>query len=131
MKKLQVMLVAAALFGGASVATAQDAQPQSAPPRGRGNMMAALMQGITLTAEQQVKVDSITKKYADQRQALMAELQGADQDTRRAKMREVMGKQSNEIKAVLTEDQKKIFEKNQSDLQARMQQGAGRPPQNN
>src|SRR4051812_25235380 len=98
MKKLQVMLVAAVLMGSGSVAMAQDAQ-SSAVPRGggRGNMMAALMQGITLTADQQVKVDSITKKYRDQRQALMAELQSADQDTRRAKMREVMGKQSAEI----------------------------------
>ena len=125
MKKLQIMLVAAMLMGTAAVSMAQDAQPQGAPPRG-GRGIAMLLQGITLTAEQQAKVDSITKKYADQRQALMQELQGADQDTRRAKMREVMGKQSEEIKAVLTEDQKKIFDKNEADLRARMQQG-GRP----
>jgi Spy/CpxP family protein refolding chaperone len=43
-------------------------------------------------------------------------------------MRKVMGKQSEEIKAVLTEDQKKIFDKNEADLRARMQQGGGRPP---
>jgi Spy/CpxP family protein refolding chaperone len=116
------------LAGAASVSFAQDAQQQAAAPRPRG--MAALMERITLTAEQQTKIDVITKKYADQRDAMRAELQNADQDARRAKMREVMTKQSDEIKVVLTDDQKKVFEKNLADMQARMQQGGGqRPPQ--
>lgn len=34
-------------------------------------------------------------------------------------------KQTDEVKAILTDDQKKIFEKNQADMQARM---PGRPP---
>ena len=128
MKKLQVVLVAAMLMGTAGISVAQDAQPQGGAPRG-GRGIGMLLQGITLTAAQQTKVDSITKKYQDQRQAMMQELQSADQDTRRAKMREVMGKQSTEIKAVLTDEQKKVFEKNEADMRARMQQGGGRPPQ--
>lgn len=127
MRKLQFVLVAAMLAGSASIATAQDTQQQAAPRPGRGNMMGMLLQGITLSAEQQTKVDSINKKYADQRQAMMSELQDADQETRRAKMREAMAKQSDEIKAVLTDEQKKVFEKNQADMQARIQ-GGGRPP---
>jgi Spy/CpxP family protein refolding chaperone len=126
MKKLQLVLAAAMLMGGVSVAAAQDAQQQAAP-QGRGNMMGALMQGITLTAEQQAKVDSVTKKYGDQRAAVRQD-QTLDSDTRRAKSRELMTKQSDEIKAVLTDDQKKVFEKNQADMQARMQ-GGQRPPQ--
>ena len=131
MRKVQFALVAAMLVGGFSVASAQgspDAPRQG--PSGRPNMGAMLMQGITLSAEQQAKADSITKKYADQREAMRAELQGADQDTRRAKMRETMGKQTDELKALLTDDQKKVFDKNLSDIQARMQNGGGqRPPQ--
>jgi hypothetical protein len=127
MKKFQFVLVAAMLVGGVSVASAQDAQQQAGPPR-RGNMMAALMQGITLTVDQQVKVDSLTKKYADQRESLRGD-QTLDQDVRRAKGRELMAKQSDEIKALLNDDQKKVYEKNQADLQARMQSGGGRPPQ--
>jgi Spy/CpxP family protein refolding chaperone len=128
MKKLQLVLVGAMLVGASSVAIAQEPQPQPQPQQqGRPNMMATLMQGITLSAEQQSKVDSITKKYADERQTLMAD-QSLDRDARRAKMREAMAKQSDEIKAILTDDQKKVFEKNQADLQARMQQGGGRPP---
>jgi len=129
MRKLQLVLVAAMLTGAASVSAAQDAQQQSAPPQGRPNMMAALMQGVTLTAEQQTKVDSIVKKYQGQRQAIRED-QSLDQDARRAKGRELMMKQSDEIKGVLTDDQKKVFEKNITDMQARMQQGGGqRPPQ--
>ena len=89
-------------------------------------MMAALMNGITLSADQQVKVDSIAKKYADARQSMMQD-QSLDQDARRAKMREQMGKQAEEIKAVLNDEQKKVFDKNREDMQARM--GGQRPPQ--
>lgn len=122
MTKSQFLLAAALLFGSAAMAIAQDPQPQG-ERRGGGNRMAALLQGITLTAEQQVKVDSIAKKYADARQAMMQD-QSVDQDTRRAKMREAMTKQTDEIKAVLTDEQKKVFEKNVGEMQARMQ---GRP----
>jgi hypothetical protein len=125
MKKLQIALVAVMLTGSASLAVAQDAQPQG--QRGGPNMMASLMQGITLSADQQAKADSIVKKYADQRAAIRAD-QTLDQDGRRAKSRELMGKQQEELKALLTDDQKKVFEKNVADMQARMQ-GGGRPPQ--
>ena len=125
MRKLQLVLVAAMLVGGTSVAVAQDAQQQGQRPGGRGNMMARLMTGITLTADQQTKVDSITKKYADARAALQSE---TDMDARRAKGRELQTKQAEEIKAVLTDEQKKVFEKNQADAAAAMQ-GGGRPPQ--
>ena len=130
MRKLQLVLAAAMLMGTTTVVAAQEAQPQGGQrPGGRGNMMAALMQGITLTAEQQTKVDSLTKKYQDARQTLMQD-QSLDQDARRAKNREAMTKQSDEVKALLTDEQKKVFEKNQADMQARMQQGGGqRPPQ--
>jgi len=130
MRKLQLVLAATILMGTTTVVAAQEAQPQGGQRQGgRGNMMAALMQGITLTAEQQTAVDSLTKKYQGARQALMQD-QSLDQDARRAKNREAMTKQSDEVKALLTDEQKKVFEKNQADMQARMQQGGGqRPPQ--
>jgi len=128
MRKVQLVLVAALLAGSVTVAAAQDAQPQGGQRGGGGRMMAALMQGITLTAEQQTKFDTIAKKYAESRQTMMQD-QSVDQDARRAKMREAMTKHSDEIKALLTDEQKKVFEKNQADMQARMQQGGGRPPQ--
>ena len=127
MKNLQLALVAVMLTASASVAVAQDAQPQGQRQGGRPDMMASLMQGITLTADQQTKIDTLTKKYADQRAAIRAD-QTLDQDARRAKSRELMGKQQEEVKALLTDEQKKAFDKNVADMQARMQ-GGGRPPQ--
>src|SRR5436190_672392 len=108
MKKLQLVLVAALLAISTSVAVAQDPQPQG--QRG-GRMMAALFQGITLTADQQAKVDSITRKYMTERQNMMAD-QSVDQEARRTRMRDVMRRQADEIKTVLTDDQKKTFDKN-------------------
>ena len=126
MRKLQLVFVAVMLAGGSSIVAAQNA-PQQGQRGGSGRMMAALMQGITLSAEQQVKVDSISKMHAAERQTIMQD-QSADQEARRAKMHDLMIKQTAEIKAVLTDDQKKTFEKNAADMQARMQ-GSQRPPQ--
>lgn len=131
MKKLQVVAVAAMLAVGSTVAIAQDPQPQGQGRGGPGgqNMGAMLFQGITLSAEQQTKVDSITKKYGAERMAIRQD-QSLDMDARRAKGRELMTKQNDELKALLNDEQKKIFDKNLADMQARMQQGGGqRPPQ--
>src|SRR5688572_26613783 len=129
MKKLQLFAVAALLAAISTTAFAQDPQPQGQPQRGGGaNMGAMLFQGITLTAEQQTKVDSITKKYSADRMAIRQD-QSLDQDARRAKSRELMTKQNDELKALLNDEQKKAFDKNVADMQARMQQGGGqRPP---
>ena len=53
--------------------------------------------------------------------------QTLDQQGRRAKMQENRTKQTDELKAILTAEQKTVFEKNMADMQSRMQ--GGRPPQ--
>lgn len=127
MKKLQVLLAALLLAATTTVASAQDAPQRQGG--GRPNRAAMLLQGITLTAEQQAKVDTLGQKA----QADMMALRGDStltQDTRRAKNNEIFTKQADAIKALLTAEQKTVFEKNWTDLQARMQQqGGGRPPQ--
>ena len=128
MKKLTLALAAALLMAGTSAASAQEPQGQQPRMGGRGNMTPALMQGITLAADQQVKVDSINAKYGEQMRALRQD-QSADRETRMAKNRELMGKQREEIKAVLNDEQKKVFDKNVADMDARRQQmGGQRPP---
>ncbi|HET9453186.1 MAG TPA: hypothetical protein VFO66_02785 [Gemmatimonadaceae bacterium] len=136
MKKLQVLVVAALVVGSASIATAQDPQPQpqgqGQGPGGRamgGNRgMGMMMQGITLSAEQQVKMDSIAAKTQRERQAVIAD-QSIEGPAKRGKIMELMTKQQEEIKAILTPEQKTVYEKNIADMQARMQQGGGqRPP---
>jgi Spy/CpxP family protein refolding chaperone len=123
MKKVWLAMMAAAMFLGVStVARAQDPQQQS---RGnRPNMAAMLFKDITLTPVQQAKVDSITGKYREQMQALRAA--GGDQQEMRTKNRELQEKQRDELKAILTDDQKKTFDKNFEDMrQARENR---RPP---
>jgi Spy/CpxP family protein refolding chaperone len=85
--------------------------------------------GITLSAEQSVKIDSIIAKYTKANADLRADA-SLEGPARREKMMENRSKQNDEFKAVLTDDQKKVFEKTLADMAARMQGGGGRPPQN-
>ena len=129
MKKLQVLVLAGLMMGSASVAMAQDAQPQPQGQGGGNRGMNMMMQGITLSAEQQVKMDSIAAKYSRERQAIVAD-QTIEGPAKRGKVMELMGKQREEIKAILTPEQVTVYEKNIADMQSRMQQGGGqRPPQ--
>lgn len=133
MKRIHLVLVGAMLAAGsATVVQAQSTPPAQMPGGqrgGRGRMMEMLMQGITLSADQQKQYDAIVAKYREQMQSAMSDANG-DRDAARAKMRELMTKESDEIKAVLTDDQKKTFEKNQADMEARRRQmqGGGNPP---
>jgi Spy/CpxP family protein refolding chaperone len=118
MKTVRLAMMAAAMFFGVTtVAHAQDPQQQSRG--GRGNMTAMLLKDITLTPAQQAKSDSIQAKYREQMQALRAG--GGDQQEMRSKGRELQEKQRDEIKAILTDDQKKVFDKNVEDMRAQMQ----------
>ena len=117
------MTVAAMLLGITTAARAQDAQQQG---RGnRGNQVAALFKDITLTDAQTAKRDSIVAKYRDQQQAIRSEMQSGDRQTAMGKMRELMTKQRDEFKGILTDDQKKQFDKNVEEMAAQRQ----RPPQ--
>ncbi len=142
MNRIRTALSAAALLlGVATMAQAQNPAPQGQAPAqgggmgmGRGQGMGQmLLKGITLSADQQTKVDSIQAKYREQMQSVRSEMQSGDRDAARAKMRELMTKQSDEIKAVLTDDQKKQFDANVQEMEARRQQmmqngGGARPP---
>jgi Spy/CpxP family protein refolding chaperone len=122
MKKVRLAMMMVAMFLGIStVARAQE------PQGGRGNrpnMSAMLFKDITLTAAQQSKVDSIDAKYREQMQALRNG--GGDPQEMRQKRGELMGKQRDELKALLTDDQKKVFDKNAEDMRQQMQNR--RPP---
>ncbi|HKO17106.1 MAG TPA: hypothetical protein VJU87_12765 [Gemmatimonadaceae bacterium] len=119
MKQIRtIMMVAVMFLGLATVARAQDAGQQG---RGR-NMSAMLFNGITLTTDQQAKVDSITAKYGEQMRAARAEVQnGGDREAAMTKIRDLRQKEMDEFKAVLTDDQKKVFDKNVEDMRSRMQ----------
>jgi len=106
-------------------ATVAAAQTQGAGPGGDGfaqRRMQRLLQGMTLTAEQQAKVDSITAKYRGQMPAFTP---GTPPDSAtRAKLRVLFGNQDEEIRALLTPDQQKVWDQNVTEMRNRMQQRA-------
>lgn len=121
--RLAALFVSLTLFATA-VATAQ-ATGGSGMGGGGGfaqRRMQRLLQGITLTAEQQAKVDSITAKYSAQMPAFTP---GTPPDSAtRAKMRALFGNQDEEIRALLTPDQQKVWDQNVTEMRNRMQQRA-------
>ena len=113
----------AALSIGFMLVATSFARAQS--PGGGGfaeRRMQRLLQGITLTADQRAKVDSITTKYRSQ-MPLFTPGTPPDSATR-AKMRALFGNQDEEIRALLTPDQQKVWDQNVTEMRNRMQQRA-------
>ena len=131
MNKFRIAALAAALVIGASV----QAQAQTGTDSGgRGGQRAMrdltqspLFQGIELTDAQKVQVRTIGEKYNAQRQELRRAAGGGSADGQRqrpdsatmAKSRELMVKQQDEVRAILTVDQQKTFDKNAAELRNR------------
>lgn len=113
MKKIRIGMMAAVVFVGlASVARAQDSVAGARHP---------MMNGITLSADQQTRIDAVERKYGQEIAALHAEARnGGDMQAVGEKMRDVRKHEFEEIKTVLTVDQRSIFDKNVEDMRARM-----------
>jgi Spy/CpxP family protein refolding chaperone len=115
------LLTGALMLVGGSVALAQN----PGGPGGQGfgqRRMQRLLQGITLTDQQEAQVDSITAKY---RAMMPAFTPGAPPDSAtRAKFREVNQQQDSTIRTILTADQQKVWDANVAEMRSRMR----RPP---
>ena len=121
MKKLirMTMMVAAMFVAVTSVAKAQDAQQMGRRGGGRGmNIVSLLKDSLHVSDAVAAKADSIQKSYAEQRQSLMEASRGGDADAR-TKMRELQMKQTDEIKALLTDEQKAQFDKIMESMRGR------------
>ena len=116
MKNTLRILAAALVVASASVAQAQGGGGGGGGggQERQAQMRAALFEGITLTADQKTKIDSIyvasQKASADLRAGIT---QGTPpSDELRAKMQAVQVEQRKAIKAVLTAEQNVIFDAN-------------------
>jgi Spy/CpxP family protein refolding chaperone len=145
MKRFAMMFAAAVLVSG-SAAVAQAQQGPGGPPPGgqqggRGGMnsqrmMEMLLKDITLTADQQAKLKEVQEKYdpqmAKMREEMMAARQSGQQMGPEAmqKMNALRTEQRDSIRAILTEEQQAVFDKNVAAMpQGRGQGGpGGRPP---
>ncbi len=126
---------AAALLFAVS-ATSVAAQP---PQGGRGGgqaMQQMMFEGITLTAAQQTKIDSLRTAFREKAMAERAaagNAGGPPDSATMAARRERTVQERNQLRAVLTADQQATFDKNLAAMEERMKQmraqrGGGAPP---
>jgi Spy/CpxP family protein refolding chaperone len=126
MKVIRIATLAVALCAGmTSLASAQGTEPnQGQGERRGGGMGGMLLKDITLTDAQKAQIKTIRENYVPRqlelRKAVQATGAPPDEPTR-AKMMELQSQQSAEIRAILTADQKAIFDKNLADMKARME----------
>jgi Spy/CpxP family protein refolding chaperone len=120
MRMIRLAALGAALtLAAATPALAQ----QGGQGRGPGRMMEMLFKGIDLDAGQKARVDSIMTKYRAEMPPMTPGT--PPDDAARAKRREVMEKETADIRSVLTPDQAKVYDQNLAEMRERM----GRRPQ--
>jgi Spy/CpxP family protein refolding chaperone len=126
MKMIRTAVMAAAMFVAATaVARAQDAQQQAPRPGGRGpNVMAILKDSLKVSDAVLAKADSIVQATRAETAPLMEAMRGGDADAR-AKLGAARQKQTEAIKALLTDEQKAQFDKL---MPAPGRRGGGAPP---
>jgi hypothetical protein len=121
MKKMirMTMMVAAMFLTVTTVAKAQDSAQQQGRRGGRGmNVVTLLKDSLHVSDAVAAKADSIQKSYQSQMQPLMEPARGGDADAR-TKMGELRTKQTDEIKALLTDEQKAQFDKIMASMRGR------------
>jgi Spy/CpxP family protein refolding chaperone len=97
----------------------------SAQRQGRGHAM--VLKGITLTADQQARLDALMAKHHEERGP--AAPSGTRPDSAaRAKMRGEMEKHYAEIREILTADQQKVFDANISEMKERREKRRSTQP---
>jgi hypothetical protein len=120
-KMIQMAMMAAAMF--MVVTTVAKAQGGGGG-RGRPNLVSILKDSLKVSDAVAAKADSIVKAYQTANAPLMEAARGGDADAR-TKLADSRAKQTADIKALLTDDQKAAFDK----IMAAMPQGRrGGPP---
>ncbi len=117
MRKLaMVVMTAMCLVGTASVATAQGGGYGGGGGRGRMSIIDRVLSqptAITLTADQQKKVDSLKAAQSQDQQKLRDEMQnGGDRQQIFGQMQQMNKKYEDAVRALLTPDQQKTFDAN-------------------
>ncbi len=102
-KKIRMAVMAAVMF--TAVGTVAQAQGRGGP-----NVVSILKDSLKVSDAVAAKADSIIKSYAALNAPLMEAMRGGDADAR-AKMTENRAKQTEAIKALLTDEQKAAYDK--------------------
>ena len=124
-KMIRMAMTAAVFMAVATVAQAQDPQQPGRRGGGRGpNVMSVLKDSLKVSAAVAAKADSIVKAYQATNAPLMEAARGGDADAR-TKLMENRQKQIEEIKALVSDEQKAAFDKL---VPAGGRRGGGPPP---
>jgi len=124
MKMLRISALGAALvLAIAPMANAQGEGMGGGGGRGGARMMEMLFKGIDLTDVEKAQVDSIQAVYRAKMPA-MTPGQAPDPSARAAR-REIMQKETADIRNVLTPDQRKVFDKNVEEMRSRRRSRSG------
>lgn len=129
MSWIRLAVAGLALSAGASVAGAQGSPPAGGPDHSQHQgsmrahgMHAKMFEGITLTAEQKTKIDALHAQHkAHRAQMSPGGKQGSAPagNAARAKRKEAMEKQHAAIRAVLTAEQRIVFDRNLLEMKQR------------
>lgn len=132
MSFIRIAVAGLALCASASIAGAQGHEghaagkpADAAAKQGRGHSM--LFKGITLTADQQSKLDALMAKHHTERQAMTPDGARPDAATRE-KRKAAMDKHYAEVREILTADQQKVFDANLAAMQERRQKRQSTAP---
>lgn len=116
MKKL-VLLLMIALFATSGVFAQQRQQRERSTPEERAKRQTeTLTKELTLTDAQKDKVYKIVLKFA---QPQAQDNANTDREKRREEFQKIQKKRNDSIKTVLTDDQKKKFDKHIEEMQKR------------
>ena len=119
-KMIRTAVMAAAMFAAVTTVAKAQGGDQGGGRRGGGrpNVVSILKDSLHVSDAVAAKADSISKAYQALNAPLMEAMRGGDADAR-AKMTANREKQTADIKALLTDDQKAAFDK----IMAAMPQG--------
>ncbi|MGE0354458.1 MAG: hypothetical protein AB7I33_05750 [Gemmatimonadales bacterium] len=121
LRALSFLLLTVVIAAPAAVAQNPAGQGQGRGMGGR--QMQMLMQGITLTADQQTRVDSLNTAFMEQMRAMGRPEPGDEKAM--TERREIMTKHQQAVRALLTKEQQAVFDKNVEAMKARMSQRSG------
>lgn len=124
MRAIRFVVAAVVMLVGSTAAAQGGGQGGMGGAQAQQRQNEMMFKGITLTAAQQAKIDSI---QAAGRESMMAMMQagGMQDPANREKITEMRRKQQADIRAVLTAEQQPIFDKNVAEMP---QMGGRRPP---
>jgi hypothetical protein len=119
MKVIRVATLVVGLCAGVTSVSAAQAPDQQGETPGR-RMGGRILEGITLTDAQKTQQKVIREKYAPQMMQVRKTAQTTGTPPDEAKMADLRAAQIAELRAILTAEQQVIFDKNATELKARM-----------